>query len=155
MAGEVALRFGQRARQRRLELGLKQREVAERMGGAVTKQHISDWERGYNEPSDRYKLQLVEALAVPDVSWFYEAPNAPTPDVLAGRGGSQLDRIEANIDEILRLLRGEDETTAAVEEELVGRLPDELSRAAAGPKRQAPARSGKTSAVSRRTHASS
>lgn len=112
MAGEVTLRFGQRLRQRRLELKLTQKQVAARMpsgadGGPVDAQRISDWERGYNEPSDRYKLELVGALEVPDVSYFYEAAELSVPDlsaVLDGNEDSQLERIEKKLDAILEAL---------------------------------------------------
>lgn len=104
MATEMGRRFGQRMRVRRLELGLKQREVAARMrdadpenADAVQKQHISDWERGV-EPSDRYKSLIAQALEVSDVSYFYEEPGKPTEsplDVFASTDANLPAKVEA------------------------------------------------------------
>jgi transcriptional regulator with XRE-family HTH domain len=110
MAGEVALRFGQRMRQRRRELELTQKQVAARMpsgapDGPVDAQRISDWERGYNEPTDRYKLELIAALDVPDVSYFYETVELDTPDLAEALGETgdddRLKRIESKLDLLL------------------------------------------------------
>lgn len=108
MAGEMAHQIGARIRQRREELGLKQAQLAARFDSdAINNQRISDWERGVHRPSERYMEQLAVALER-DVSWFYAGePSAETPDLMARLSpgdGSQLDRIEAKLDELLSRL---------------------------------------------------
>lgn len=113
VASEIAARIGRRLRQRRDELGLTQKQVAKAMPSPdVEPQRISDWERGYNKPTERYLNELVIALKVPDISWFYETEeqDEETPDVLGALNGNstQLDRIERaikNLDEQVRKLR--------------------------------------------------
>ena len=71
MAGEMAERIGRNMRLRREALGLKQREVAERIDDPVVSgQHVSRWERAENRPGDRYLELIAQALDV-DVSYFY------------------------------------------------------------------------------------
>lgn len=90
MASQMGLRIGARIRARRDELGLTQKQVARAMNeaaadddqqSAADAQRVSDWERGYNKPSERYLRQLVAALQVPDLTYFFEEPEQP--DVLA------------------------------------------------------------------------
>jgi transcriptional regulator with XRE-family HTH domain len=83
MAGELARQVGARIRARREELGLNQRELAERVDGqTVTNQRVSDWERGVNQPSQRYLQRLADALEV-EVGYFYERERpAETPDAI-------------------------------------------------------------------------
>ena len=89
MASQMGLRIGAQIRKRRTELGLTQKQVARAMNEAAAEddeqsaadaQRVSDWERGYNKPSERYLRQLVAALQVPDVTFFFEEPDQP--DVL-------------------------------------------------------------------------
>jgi transcriptional regulator with XRE-family HTH domain len=130
MTGELALRFGQRLRQRRLELGLTQPQLAARIAPhaperAVDKQRVSDWERGINLPDDGYKAAIVKATEVPDVSYFYEMGDdeeRETPDPFAGTETSssdQLTRIEETLDVILGVLERQvgADVLAAVREE--------------------------------------
>jgi transcriptional regulator with XRE-family HTH domain len=108
VAGEIAARFGQRIRQRRDELRLTQKQVAMRIGAllpemAMDKQRVSDWERGANTPSDRYRDALVTALEVDDISYFLlPAEKIETPDL--SRNGNQLDEINRKLDLILAQL---------------------------------------------------
>lgn len=111
---ELAVRIGRNLKARRLELGLKQREVAARMdprppaGG----QAISDWERAVQQPSERYLMPLVAALEWDDASNLYkpsasEAIASPI-EVDAGSSLEQLLRAlptAAQVDELLRVLR--------------------------------------------------
>jgi transcriptional regulator with XRE-family HTH domain len=110
---QMSLRVGQRIRQRREELGMNQRELADAVvdldpekNRAVTNQTVSNWERGVNEPGARYKEALAKAMTV-DVGYFIAEPTkAPTPD-LSRAGGvseSQLDRVERQIAELHRKL---------------------------------------------------
>jgi transcriptional regulator with XRE-family HTH domain len=81
MAGELARQVGARIRARREELGLNQRELAEKIGEVtVNNQRVSDWERGVNQPSSRYLEKVADALGV-EVAYFYTKPTE-TPDVI-------------------------------------------------------------------------
>ncbi len=72
MAGEMALRIGQRIRRARAEKGWNQRQLADSLGGdAINNQRISDWERGVHQPNERNMDALASALEKP-VAWFYE-----------------------------------------------------------------------------------
>jgi transcriptional regulator with XRE-family HTH domain len=102
VAGETAKRVGERIRDRRLELGLNQRQLAERIpNDAVNNQRVSDWERGVHQPSERHLKQLATALEV-DVAYFYAAPEVDiaTPPLL-----NVLEGGEAKADEILSMLK--------------------------------------------------
>jgi transcriptional regulator with XRE-family HTH domain len=86
MAGEMAERIGARIRERRKELGLNQRQLADRLeSDAVDNQRVSDWERGVHKPSERYMAAIAKALDR-DVAWFYENPEAGTPDLMGSLG---------------------------------------------------------------------
>lgn len=102
MAGEMTERIGARIRERRVELGMKQRELADKLGSdAIDNQRISDWERGVNRPSDRYMEKLAAALDR-DVSWFFrEDTNAKTPDLsLVKPDDDRLARIEQRLEQL-------------------------------------------------------
>lgn len=45
MASEMGVRIGRRIKEARTEAGLKQRELADRIGEPVDGQRVSDWER--------------------------------------------------------------------------------------------------------------
>lgn len=122
MATEQSRRIGARIRERRKELGLTQKQVAAKMASeAVDNQHISDWERAINEPSERYLLELVDALDVPDFSYFYETPDrdeAPdlmgafSPDDLAARLAAMDQKLDDLVLMMARLI-----AAAAVEQD--------------------------------------
>jgi transcriptional regulator with XRE-family HTH domain len=131
VASEMARRIGRAIRRRRKELDLTQKQVAAEMRKAaqseeegepaVDGQRVSDWERGYNKPSERYLHLLVAALKVEGVGYFYEdeAPGAPeTPDVLGAFKGddaeSRLERIETQVSEIRDALLGNESDAQAV-----------------------------------------
>lgn len=137
MAGELAQQIGARIRQRREELGLKQGELAARFDSdAINNQRISDWERGVHRPSDRYMEQLAVALEK-DVSWFYSGDAVgQTPDLmgsLAINDATQLDRIEAKLDELLSRTAGPG--LAEVLEEEALRLAEQRATTVAESKR--------------------
>jgi len=104
MAGEQAKRIGARIAQRRVEMGLNQRELAARLpSDAVNNQRVSDWERGVHKPNEQYLEQLAEALDV-DLAWFYETAESRqgSPDLMAALSDrTQLDRVEAKLDAIM------------------------------------------------------
>jgi transcriptional regulator with XRE-family HTH domain len=55
---------GQRLKQLRLARGLSLQQLAEAMGGIVTKQALSKYEQDKDEPSARVLAALSEALLV-------------------------------------------------------------------------------------------
>lgn len=114
-ATELSLRVGTRIRQRRKELRLTQKQLAHAMiqaaatidePSAADPQRVSDWERGYNVPSERYLRQLVLALKVPDASYFYEAPERPDllDELAPPPAEDRLDRIEGTLNGLIERL---------------------------------------------------
>lgn len=109
MAAERARKIGERAKERRLEMGLSQSAVAAKIGGAsVTKDYISRWELGKVEVSEGYLDDLatalqttIEDLMAGPVSERSDGQPA-TPDLIGQMNGErdQLDRIEALLIEI-------------------------------------------------------
>jgi transcriptional regulator with XRE-family HTH domain len=138
MAGELASRIGARIREAREDLGINQRQLADRIpSDAVNNQRVSDWERGVNKPSDRYMKMIATALDRP-VGWFYTEASVETPDLMEalngnGNGPSQLDRIEEKLDRLLAVVepvkllpervRTMEEVVAEFGELLTERLP--------------------------------
>lgn len=115
------LRFN--IKRRRQELGLNQRQLAERMSAAVSNQHVSNWERGIHQPSKRYVEELADALDT-DPAYFMQPLPEETPDLvetLQPNGRSQEERLtdmEAKLDEVIRLVAvlADDETDQAEEQ---------------------------------------
>lgn len=108
MASETAKRVGARIKQARAELGLNQRQFAALFAAehAVSNQHISNWERAVNEPSDRYMQELVR-ITGKELAWFYTDPTADRPaDLMGAFEGKrhQLDRIEGKLDAVVEAL---------------------------------------------------
>jgi transcriptional regulator with XRE-family HTH domain len=140
-----AERIGARMRERRLELGLKQREVADRIPGSTEGKDVSRWENGKHRPQGDTLEALAQALET-DVEDLYAGPmsgrkpTGETPDPFGDRdGGLQLDRLE-RIEAMLTLLlervspAGEDvaELDAAIDrarEERAERLDRQLAAA--------------------------
>jgi putative transcriptional regulator len=92
--GSYAVRLGERIRQKREALQITQRELADRIGGAVEGTTVSRWERGRNTPSPQSLQAISEALetTIDDL-----AGGLPTDDEIAA---SQLDRIERLLEQI-------------------------------------------------------
>lgn len=107
MATEVVHRVGRRIKERRLEMGLNQGQLAARIAGdAVNNQRVSDWERGVNKPSERY-MELIAAALERPIAWFYAEDNTEeTADLMGALRStpSQLDRLEAKLDAIIEHL---------------------------------------------------
>ncbi len=57
-------------KQRRLELGLKQNELAEEC--EISSQQLCDIEKGRTKPSIQTALKLAKALGVSDINFFDE-----------------------------------------------------------------------------------
>jgi len=101
MATARAQRIGGRIRERREKLGLTQADVAARMGVAsVTKDYISRWERGVVEVSEGYLPTLAQALDTTQSDLEVGA----LIELSDGQPESQLDRIEAKLNQILETL---------------------------------------------------
>lgn len=103
MASEHVKRMGSRMRERREELGMTQRQLADLVGGATDGNQVSKWERGANRPTDPTLEKLAGALQV-EVSYFHTSPPANgTGDLMNAFSGEepQLDRIEAKLDAIV------------------------------------------------------
>lgn len=92
-------RIGQRVRARRLEIGLSQERLAEKLG--LTFQQIQKYERGVNRVAASRLWEIAKALNV-DVRWFFDAPDeAPTANAVAASlatpEGVELQRMFATI----------------------------------------------------------
>lgn len=108
VAGQLAEQMAARIRTRRMELGLNQRELAERIPSAtVSNQTVSLWERAVNQPTGRNLDMLVEALEV-DHAYLYERKqdkSRPAPNLMAVMSDeSQLNRIEKMLEDVLSRL---------------------------------------------------
>ena len=104
MAAAYLKRVGERIRERRDELGLSQRELAEQLPGKADGNQVSKWERGLHRPSDDTLEHIAKILSV-DVAYFLAAtPEPGTGDLLAAFDGeTQLDRIERKLDALIRM----------------------------------------------------
>ena len=60
----------QKLRQAREEKGLTQSDLAQMLGGSVSKGHISNYEIGYAIPTLATLKKIVEALEKPSMDWF-------------------------------------------------------------------------------------
>lgn len=92
-------------RERRQELGLKQREVAERIPGKTESKDVSRWESGHHLPQSDTLGRIADALetTIADLRAgpLAERPEkGPTPDPLAG-GDSAMAETLARINEKL------------------------------------------------------
>lgn len=117
MAAEHVVRMGARIKARREEVGLTQRELAEKIPGKSDGNQVSKWERGEHRVSDDTLEHIARALDV-DAGYFMVAEPVPGSADLVGALAeqSQLDRIEAKLDELLDAVRDAD--GEAVEAEL-------------------------------------
>jgi transcriptional regulator with XRE-family HTH domain len=94
MALEHLRALGERARQRREELGLTQEEVARRMPGNVSGARVSLWERGKNRPHDGNLEEYAKALETTVAALLTPpADKSRTPALHEVVGESQLDQI--------------------------------------------------------------
>jgi Zn-dependent peptidase ImmA (M78 family)/DNA-binding XRE family transcriptional regulator len=72
--GEKPMNIGDRLKQIRLARGFSLEELAAEMGGIVTKQSLSKYEKGKSEPSLRVLNALALSLGVKS-AYFYETPS--------------------------------------------------------------------------------
>jgi transcriptional regulator with XRE-family HTH domain len=68
-AGNVDIEMGRRIRLRRVEIGLSQSELGEKLG--VSFQQVQNYEKGVNRVGASRLHQITEALGV-DMTFFYE-----------------------------------------------------------------------------------
>jgi transcriptional regulator with XRE-family HTH domain len=68
-AGNVDIAMGRRIRLRRVEIGLSQSELGEKLG--VSFQQVQKYEKGVNRVGASRLQQIIEALGV-DMTFFYE-----------------------------------------------------------------------------------
>lgn len=103
MASEHVKRMGARIKDRREELGLTQKQLADLVGGATDGNQVSKWERGANRPTDARLEKIAEALQVQPAYFHTPPPAGGTGDLMTAFSPerSQLDRIEAKLDAIL------------------------------------------------------
>lgn len=98
---EVALMNGQRIRQLRLARGLSLDALAARMGGVVSKQALSKYERGLMQPTPRVLTTISGALGVKAAHLWMEP--AWQTEFIAYRKGSGLSpRAQARIENLVR-----------------------------------------------------
>lgn len=154
--------LGQAIQRRRKELGLTQKDLADRTHYREA-QAVSRWERGENLPRDLEIVaialdwtlaELVAGIEPPDRRVARRLGIAPPSEDAPRRAGhfdERLDAIQRTLDQILELLQlltGEtpaDEAAAMLEG-----LPQEVAQAAGLPQHQAPAQSGSTPAAAKR-----
>lgn len=117
---EEAERIGGRMRERRLELGLTQREVADRIPGSTEGKDISRWEGGHHRPVSDTLDAIATALET-DVGDLYAGPVAtrkskgPTPDLLSKLDRQTAQSLSERLDEALEILHSLRAALAAAE----------------------------------------
>jgi transcriptional regulator with XRE-family HTH domain len=99
--------IGRRVKEARDDADLTQQELADRIG-IQQGQTISNYERGITEIPSKRLRRIAEATGKPLV-FFVQDPDAPTPPEPRRE---QLDRMEADIAEILRRLAAREESGA-------------------------------------------
>ena len=76
-AGDADIEMGRRIRLRRLEAGISQEELGDKLG--VTFQQVQKYERGFNRVSAA-RLQLIAEMFGVDIPFFYDG-DGKGPDV--------------------------------------------------------------------------
>jgi transcriptional regulator with XRE-family HTH domain len=146
MAKAQAARIGKRIRERRDELDLTQRELADLMTAApgVGSQEVSNWERGLHRPNDTNLELLAEALQTTEADLVAgphseRQPAGDTPDVIGSLNGNsapgdtdelraQLDRIEENQQNLIAIIEAQAESTSRLLDSKLEGLLLELDR---------------------------
>jgi transcriptional regulator with XRE-family HTH domain len=140
MASEHVKRMGARIKDRREELGMTQRRLADQVGGATDGNQVSKWERGTNRPSDAKLERLAAALEV-DPSYFHTPPPLTgTGDLMDAFGvETQLDRIESMVSAIVAHLDLKVPTPSEVADEterVMRQLADKSPQDAPAPRKR-------------------
>jgi transcriptional regulator with XRE-family HTH domain len=130
--------LGAAMRRRRVELGLSQKDVAE-AAHVKEPQTVSRWERGMNMPSDLEAVAVALRWTIPEMMAGIQPPArvARKLDLTPGDdeqpAESQLDRIEAKLDGLTRLLTGEADATSERPVEAVAGVVARLKEATGSP----------------------
>lgn len=97
MAAEHTARIGERIAQRRNEIGLSQRALADLLPGKTDGNQVSKWERGQHQPSPDTLEHIAKVLQVEVAHFLIPEPTSNSADLLSvlGRGGAQSDLTEA------------------------------------------------------------
>lgn len=74
----IAAIVGANIRRARESAGLNQRELAAKLGGKLTNQSVSDWERAVVRPSDE-NLTRVATVLGHEFAWFFMSHNGDEP----------------------------------------------------------------------------
>lgn len=130
--------LGEVIRGRREALGLTQKELADR-ANVEEPQTVSRWERGLNAPTDLESVARALETTADEMLRQLRPLNQKERQRLVPEGGSQLDRIEALLQEILSRL--EPETLDEVLEGEADRLDEQPEQTAAGSTRSRRSRS--------------
>jgi transcriptional regulator with XRE-family HTH domain len=128
MAEEMEL-IGGRMRERREELGLKQREVADRIAGKTEGKDVSRWENAHHRPNSDTLGRIAEALET-TVADLYAGPVADrkpqgeTPDLMSHLDGGSpaLNRIEVMFQELHERLEAIEAGQGAIVAEILAAL---------------------------------
>lgn len=125
-------RMGRRIKERRLELGLKQIELARQISDSVDSSQISRWERGKHDPSSDHKEALAAALdtTVGDLMAGPEAERETTdetPNLMDEMSATDIDEIKKEQQAQRALLERiwERLSDPAEDEDVPASLPDE------------------------------
>lgn len=123
MASEHVKRMGARIKERREELGMTQRQLADAVGGATDGNQVSKWERGANRPTDA-RLELIARALHVEPSYFHTPPPTEgTGDLMTAlNSGSQLDRIEAQLHALAKHVAAMDAAALERDEEMAAQL---------------------------------
>ena len=148
MAEHYKVELGHAIRKRREELGLTQKQLAERTHHQEA-QTVSRWERGENAPTDVEVVAAALEWTVAELVAGIQAPSARTARKLGQHSqppATQLDRIEQMLTEIRAHLLG----APAEQAPAVAGVADRLVQAASSPPSKAGAQRGKSPAATRR-----
>lgn len=114
--------LGEVIRARRKELGLTQRQLAER-AHVEEPQTISRWERGARAPNDLDAVAAALETTADDLLSRLQPVGQRQRRSLQPNGGTQLDRIEHKLDRLLSLFSGDRDDAVR----RIGRVEDELA----------------------------
>jgi transcriptional regulator with XRE-family HTH domain len=75
---DVTARVARNVQRARIERGLTQEQIGERMDPPVARNWVGMWERGSRRPNEFHLLQIAEILQR-DIGWFYAEHNGASP----------------------------------------------------------------------------
>ena len=130
-ANEIDAHVGGRLRERRLQIGMSQQDLAERLG--TTFQQVQKYERGISRIGASRLHRIATALGV-SIGWFFEgegpsAPRATAPAEMAPHVGAPIDGDTARLLEAFARIDDpalKQEATDVIEALASGRAKDAL-----------------------------